>query len=161
CRRSPDLNAGVEDASRTLEKGVVNISDLSVSQIKTGDGTAILQASAVITFSHQQTNVKQQERRVRNFALVKEDGVWRIWREADGSQDLSPFLQKGSEWKISADPREQFALIVVNASDFERERLLSDNKQMITTDLRDALIRQVGPLKTASSYEKAVKLLLL
>ena len=159
--RSPDLNAGVEDASKTLEKGAVNISALSVSQIKTGDGKAILQASAIFTFSNQQTQTKQQERRVRNFALVKEHGVWKIWREAESSQDFSPFLQKDSEWKISANPLDQFALILVNASDSERVRLLSDNKQTITTDLRDALVRQVGPLRTPNTYERAVKLLLL
>ncbi|HKA17298.1 MAG TPA: tetratricopeptide repeat protein [Blastocatellia bacterium] len=160
-RRSPDLNAGVEDASKTLERGVVNISELSVSQIKIVESKATLQASAIFNFSNQQTNTKQQERRVRNFALVKEDSGWNIWREADSSHDFSPFLEKGSEWKISADSMGQFALILVNAGDSERERLLSDNKNMITTGLRDALARQVGPLRTPNTYERAVKLLLL
>jgi tetratricopeptide (TPR) repeat protein len=159
--RSPDLNAGVQDASQILDKGIVNISDLSVSQIKIAEDKAILQASANFTFYNEQSKTRQKERRVRNFALFKENGDWKIWREADSSQDFLPFLEKGSEWKISADSVERFATILVNASDSERERLLSDNKNLITADLRDALIRKVGPLKIPTSYDRAVKLLLL
>ena len=159
--QSPDLNAGVQDASQALEKGAVIISDLSISQLKMAGGKAILQASAIFSYSNERTKTKQQEKRVRNFALIKENGVWRIWREADSSQDFSPFLEKGSEWKISSDSLEQFATILSGASDSERARLLSENEQMITSDLRDALARKAAPLRIPTSYDRAVKLLLL
>jgi len=159
--RSPNLAAGLEEAQQTLGSGVYSSSDVSVSQIKVVDNKAILQASASFEPSDAQTGVRRREKRVRNFALIKEGGEWKVWRDADNSQDLSAFLEKGSEWKVSADSLEQFAVALVNASEAERERLLADNKKMITTDLRDALTRKVGPLQIPGSYDRAVSLLRL
>lgn len=160
-QRSPDLRAGIEEALQTMQGGVYSSSDISVSQIKIGDNKAILQASVDFESSDAQTGVRRHEKRVRNFALIKEGGEWKVWRDADHSQDLSAFLEKGSEWKVSADSLEQFAVALVNASEPERERLLADNKKMVTTDLRDALTRKVGALQIPGSYDRAVSLLRL
>ena len=157
--RSPDLKSGIEDALNALEGGVYTVSDVSISQIKIAENRAILQASSVFASSDAQSGVKRHEKRVRNFALIKEGAEWKVWRDADNSQELSAFLEKGSEWKVSADSLEQFAVALVNASEPERERLLADNKKMITTDLRDALIRKVGPLQVPGSYERAISVL--
>jgi CHAT domain-containing protein/tetratricopeptide (TPR) repeat protein len=157
--RSPNLPAGLEEAQQTLANGVYSSSDVSVSQIKVVDNKAILQASAFFESSDAQTRVRRQEKRVRNFALIKEGAGWKVWREADNSQDLSAFLKKGSEWKVSADSLDQFAVALVNASEPERERLLADNKKMVTPDLRDALTRKVGQLQVPGSYDRAVSLL--
>jgi tetratricopeptide (TPR) repeat protein/CHAT domain-containing protein len=159
--RSPDLPAGIEEAQQALASGVYSASDVSISQIKIADNKAILQASAFFASSDSKTNTKSIEKRTRNFALIKEGGAWKVWRDADNSQDLSAFLDKGSEWKASADSLEQFAAALVNASEAERERLLADNKKMITTDLRDSLTRKVGPLQLPGSYERAISLLRL
>ena len=138
-QRSPDLPAGIEEAQHTLVGGVYAVSEVSISQIKIADNKAILQASALFASSDEQARVMRNERRVRNFALIKEGGQWKIWRGADNAQDLSAFLEKGSEWQVSADSLEQFAVALVNASEAEREHLLADNQKMITTDLRNAL----------------------
>jgi hypothetical protein len=146
-QRSPEFRAGIEEALHTIESGVYDSSAVSVSQIRISDNKATLQASANFASSDAQTGLKHQQRRIRNFAVIKEGREWKIWRDADSSQDLSAFLEKGSEWKASADSIEQFAVALVNASDPERERLLADNKKMVTTELRDALVRKVGPLE--------------
>ncbi|HLF83779.1 MAG TPA: tetratricopeptide repeat protein [Blastocatellia bacterium] len=159
--RSPDLPAGLEEAQQTLASGAYPSSDVSVSQIKVVDHKAILQASAFFESSDAQIGVRRQEKRVRNFALFKEAGEWKIWREADNSKDLSAFLEKGSEWKVSADSLEQFAISLVNANEEERQRLLADNKKMVTTELRDALTRKVGHLQVPGSYALAVSVLRL
>src|SRR4030095_10778148 len=70
-------------------------------------------------------------------------------------------LERGSEWKVSADSLEQFAVALVNANEAERDRLLADNKKMITTDLRNALTRKAGALHIPGSYERAASLLRL
>ena len=155
--RSPDLPSGIGEAQQLLKSGVYGASDVSVSQIKIAGNKAILQANAF--FSSADAQNKRTEKRARNFALMKEGAEWKIWRDADNAQDLSPFLEKGSEWKVSADSLEQFALTLVNASDAERERLLSENRKMVTTDLRDSLTRKAGALQVPSSYGRAVSLL--
>ena len=160
-QRSPDLRAGIEEALQAMERGGYSASDVSVSRIKVADNKAILQASAFFASSDPKTNAKRIEKRTRNFALIKDGGNWKVWRDADNSQDLSAFLEKGSEWKVSADSLEQFAVALVNASEPERDRLLADNRKMITTDLRDALTRKAGPLQIPGSYERAVSLLRL
>lgn len=160
-QRSPDLPAGIEEAQQALARGVNGVSDVSVSEIKVADNKAILQASAFFGSFNSQTNTKFIQKQTRNFALIKDGGSWKIWRDADNSQDLTPFLEKGSEWKVSADSLEQFAVALVNASESERDRLLADNKKMITTDLREALTRKAGALQIPGSYERAVSLLRL
>jgi CHAT domain-containing protein/tetratricopeptide (TPR) repeat protein len=159
--RSPELAAGIEEAQQTMARGSIDASNVLVSQIKISGNKAILQASVDFESSDTQTGVKRRERRVRNFALIKDDAEWRVWRDASSTQDLSSFLEKGSEWKASADSIEQFAATLVNASEADRERLLADNKEMVTTGLRDALTRRVGQLQIPGSYDRAVSVLRL
>ncbi|HXI90995.1 MAG TPA: tetratricopeptide repeat protein, partial [Blastocatellia bacterium] len=160
-QRSPDLRAGIAETLQAMEKGVYSASDVSVSQIKVAGNKAILQASSDFASSDPQTGVRRREKRVRNFALIKEGDEWKVWRDADNSQDLSAFLEKGSEWKVSADSLEQFAVALVNSSEADRERLLADNKKMLTTELHAALSRKIGPLQIPGSYDRAVSLLRL
>jgi tetratricopeptide (TPR) repeat protein/CHAT domain-containing protein len=158
--RSPDIRSGIEEAQLAIAAGVV-ASEISVSQIKIADNKAILQASASLESNDPITNSRRIEKKTRSLALIKENGEWKIWRDADGSQDLSSFLEKGSEWKASSDSIEQFAAALVNAIDAEREQMLAANKMMVTTELRDALTRRVGPLQMPGNYERAVNLLRL
>ena len=157
--QSPDLPAGIEQAQR-IQSGEV-VSEVAISQIKVNESKAILQASVDLTLIDPQTNASRRERRVRNFALIKESVEWKIWRDADSSVDLSSFLEKGSEWKVSADSIEQFAVALINASEPERERLLAENPKMITSELRNALSRKVGPLQRPGSYDRALAVLSL
>ena len=158
--RSPDIRSGIEEAQQAISVGVI-VSEISVSQIKIANNKAILQASASFESADPTSNSRRTEKKTRNLSLIKENGEWKIWREADNSQDLSPFLEKGSEWKASSDSIEQFAVALVNATDPEREQMLADNKKMVTTELRDALTRKVGPLQMPGNYERAVSLLRL
>jgi CHAT domain-containing protein/tetratricopeptide (TPR) repeat protein len=157
--RSPDLSAGIEEAQQGMARGAN--SNVSVSQIKIAGNKAILQAAFDSESSDAQTGAKRREKRVRNFALIKEGAEWKVWRDADSAQDLSAFLEKGAEWKVSADSIEQFAMALVNAGEAERERLLADNKKMITTELGVALTRKVGQLQVPGSYDRAVSVLRL
>ena len=159
--RSPELPAGIEEAQRAMARSTNVASDVSVTQVKIAGNKATLQAAVDLESSDSQTGAKRREKSVRNFALIKEGAEWKIWREAASNQDLTPFLEHGSEWKVSADSIEQFATVLANASDTERERLLTENQKMVTTQLRDALIRKVGPLQDPRSYDRAVSVLQL
>ena len=159
--RSPDLSAGIEEAQQTMSRGVTGASNVEVSQIKIAGNKAILEAIAEIESTDPQTGVKRSEKRARKFALIKEAGEWKVWRDANTSQELSAFLETGSEWKVSADSIEQFAVTLVNSSEAERERLLADNNKMVTTALRDALVRKAGQIQNPGSYDRALSLLRL
>ena len=159
--RSPDLAAGIEEAQQTMARGTIGASDVLVSQIKISGNKATLQASVDFESADTQTGGRRKEKRVRNFALIKDGAEWKLWRDANSTLDLSPFLEKGSEWKASADSIEQFATALVNASEADRERLLADNREMITTGLRDALTRKAGQLQVPGNYDRAVSVLRL
>ena len=159
--RSPNLRTGFEEAQQTMAAWAGKTSNLTVSQLKVAGNKAIVKATIQIEISDPQTGASRRENRVRNFALIKENLDWKVWRDAAGTEDLSAFLEQGSEWTISADSIEQFAATLVNANEAERERLLTDNKKMITRELRDALTRRVGALQRPGSYENAAAILRL
>jgi tetratricopeptide (TPR) repeat protein len=160
--RSPDVRTGIEEAQHTMDSGGADsISNLSISQIKIAGNKAILQASFEVESAATPTVAARREKRVRNFALIKENTGWKVWRDASSNQDLSAFLEQGSEWRASADSIEQFATALVNAGEIERARLLADNKKMVTTELRDALTRKAGQLQAPGSYDRAVSVLRL
>lgn len=71
-QRSPDLPAGIDEAQQTMARGVYSSSGVSVSQIRIADNKAILQASADFASPDAQAGVRRYEKRVRNFALIKE-----------------------------------------------------------------------------------------
>ncbi|HSB11925.1 MAG TPA: tetratricopeptide repeat protein [Blastocatellia bacterium] len=159
--RSPDLASGIEEAQRTQAGRSSSVTNVVVSRVRVADNKAVLQASADFTLSDAQPQAKRQERRIRNFALIKEAGAWKVWRDAPASEDLSAFLDKGSEWKVSADSIEQFAVTLVNSNEADRDSLLAENPKMVTKELADALTRKAGPLQMPGSYDRAINLLRL
>ncbi|MEK6323918.1 MAG: hypothetical protein AABN33_19915 [Acidobacteriota bacterium] len=158
--RWPDLAASIEEAQKTLAVDDYAFSNVAVSLARVAGNKAILQVTANATITNSITRATRDERSIRNFALIKEGGQWKVWRDAPASQDLSAFLDKGSEWKISRDTIEQFATVLVAArNEEERNTLLADNKQMLTTELRDVLMRRVGPQRATGGYEAALRTL--
>jgi CHAT domain-containing protein len=158
--RSPDLISSIEEAQRSHSIENRSFSDILVSSTRIAGNKALLRVESNTTVTNIQSNATSVGRSIRNFALVKEGTRWKVWREAPGSEDLSPFLEKGSEWKVSRDTIQQFANVIVASQGDELNKLLADNNQMITAELREALIRRVGPqLATKGGYEAALRIL--
>jgi len=73
----------------------------------------------------------------RAFDFVKEEGGWRVWREVAAEEDLAA------------------ALITVKTQD-ERASLLAAEKDLVTVELRKALIAEAEKLRTQGSYTQAL-----
>src|SRR5690349_5315425 len=95
--RSPDLAASIEEAQKTFAVDDISFSEIVVSRVRVLGNKAILQVTSNETIISSQTRISRTERSIRSFALIKE-GIWKVWREAPAALDLSPFLERGSEW---------------------------------------------------------------
>jgi len=155
--RSPAIASALEDVQRSLPAS--EVSNVSITRLRIAGIKAVLEATAIFSVSDPLAKVPVMERRVRSFALMKEDGGWKVWRDTQGSQDLSAFLEKGSEWVLSDDSIEPFAVTLLNSSAAERQRLIEENPKMVTRDLEASLTRKVGPLQVPGSYDRAAALL--
>lgn len=83
------------------------------------------------------TNEKQEKRIVRNFALVRENGEWKVWRSVPAENDLAEAL---SEAKTEA----------------ERSRLLADEKDLVTPELVHVLYLRGDRLYIQRNYERSL-----
>lgn len=160
--RSPDLAASIEEAERTFAVEDHTFLNLVISLSRITGNKAIVQVTADTTITNLQTRAKSEARSIRNFALIKDGGQWKVWRDAPVSENVSAFLEEGSEWKVSRDTIEQFTNVLIAArTEDERNKLLAGNQQMMTPELREALIRRAGQEQTATRYQAALRILQL
>lgn len=157
--RSPDFAASIEEAQRAFGAEDYVFSNVTLSRVRISANKATLQVTADVTITAAQNKAARRETRVRGFAVIREGVEWKVWREASALEDLSAFLEKGSEWKVSRDSIGQFASVLLGArTDDERNRLLDDNRQMITVELREALVNRVGPSEAAGAHDTVIRI---
>lgn len=80
----------------------------------------------------------------RRLAFVREDGEWKVWRDADAS-DAITLSKDDAMWKpvASATPVEELArALALAATDSERDELLDGNPKLLASGLWQALGRQ-------------------
>ena len=159
--KSPDLSARFQELEKLFTIEDYAISNLSITGIKSENDRAVLRVTADIIVTNIKTKQARPERLARSFAMIKESGEWKVWRDAPGSEDLSAFLTKGGELKVSLDPAvfDRFANLLIGAkTNEERDALMADNKQLLTTDLRIALIRRAGYFQSIDNYSQLLNI---
>ena len=157
-RRPNDLAARFERSMLgTIANANVSFSNLTLSRIAVQGNRAIVQIAADMTVSTAAGETRS-DRLERSLALAKEGGRWKIWLDVPSSQDISDFLNKGSYWKTSATIplEEQFAAALLDSSPEDQRSLLSENSEMVTVDLRKALIKMAGRFQSGGSTAKAI-----
>lgn len=153
--RSQDLPVRFQQMQQIFATEDQAIANLSASKINMRENRAVLQITADVTAINLETKRTRQERLARSFALIKEGGGWKVWRDAPASEDLSAFLDRGGEWKASRDPAalDRFAAaLMVAGTQEQRGDLLADNKGFLTVELREALVRLAARHRAAANY---------
>ena len=135
--KSPDYAALKKDLERQFAAEDYRLSAPSISRIKVEGEQASVRATVNLTTTDLKTN-KQREREImHNFALVREDARWKVWRFVLAEKDLGEAL-------VNAKTEE------------ERSGLLAEEKELVTSDLVQALNNQGARLRSQGNYPQAL-----
>jgi CHAT domain-containing protein/Tfp pilus assembly protein PilF len=122
------------------EQFAVEDSDFSrhtISHVKMEGARASLRATVSLTAINLKSKQKREQPMARNFALVREDGEWKIWRSALAEDDFAERLaQAGAE--------------------AERTALIADEKELLTSALVEAMNNQGMRLRNQRKYPQAL-----
>ncbi|HEV8486891.1 MAG TPA: tetratricopeptide repeat protein [Blastocatellia bacterium] len=119
--KSPDYVSLKQNWQRQFATEDYRLSPPRISRVKVEEGKASLRATVDLTATDLKNNQKREQQMVRNFALVSEEGRWKVWRYVEAENDLANAL--------------------VNAgTEAERAGLLADEKDLVTS----ALVRAVA-----------------
>jgi CHAT domain-containing protein/tetratricopeptide (TPR) repeat protein len=114
-----------------------SFSDPAISRVKVEIQKASLRAMTNLTAINLKSRQKREQRLVRNFALVNEDGKWKVWRSAPAEDDLAEALVKAR-------------------TEAERAELLAEEKELVTADLARALNSQGDRFANRGEYPQAL-----
>jgi tetratricopeptide (TPR) repeat protein len=157
--RSPEFSSTIHELARQFAAEDRAFSNITISRVRVAAGKAIIMVEADVAVTDARDRAVRHEKLARAIALIKDGESWRVWREAAADTDLSAFLEKGSEWRDSRDSALQFANALVRArSDDERDRMMADNKEMLTAELRDRLLGRARMLEVQSNFRTAISL---
>ena len=137
--KSPDhasfkQNLQLQFAAENYSFGLPAITRLKVEGERAG-----LRATVNLTAINLKNNQKREQRIARNFALVSEDGKWKVWRSAPAENDLAEALAKSK-------------------TEAERAGLLADEKELVTPELALALGNQGDRFYTQGAYPEALSI---
>jgi CHAT domain-containing protein/lipopolysaccharide biosynthesis regulator YciM len=111
----------------------------AITRLKVEGERAGLRATVNLTAINLKNNQKREQRIARNFALVSEDGKWKVWRSAPAENDLAEALAKSK-------------------TEAERAGLLADEKELVTPELALALGTQGDRFYTQGAYPEALSI---
>jgi CHAT domain-containing protein len=135
--KSPDYASLKQNLQRQFATEDFSFCDPVISRVKVESERASLRATANLTAVNLKSNKKREQRIARNFAFVREDGQWRIWRFAPAEDDLAEALSEAK-------------------TDAERERLLIEEKDLVTAALTQALISRGDRLYNQGKFSQAL-----
>jgi CHAT domain-containing protein/lipopolysaccharide biosynthesis regulator YciM len=111
----------------------------AITRLKVEGERAGLRATVNLTAINLKNNQKREQRIARNFALVSEDGKWKVWRSAPAENDLAEALAKSK-------------------TEAERAGLLADEKELVTPELALSLGNQGDRFYTQGAYPEALSI---
>jgi CHAT domain-containing protein/Tfp pilus assembly protein PilF len=121
--KSPDYSSIKQSLQRQFETENFSFSGLVISRVKVESEKVSLRAMTNLNAVNLKSNQKREQRLALNFAFVREDGNWKVWRSAFAEDDLAE------------------ALVAAKTED-ERAGLLAEEKELMTAELTQALNSQ-------------------
>ena len=118
--KSPDYASLKQNLQREVATEDFSFSNPVISRVTVESEKASLRVVTNLTAINRKSNQKREQQMVRNFAFVKEDGQWKVWRSTAAEDDLAEAL-------AGAKP------------EAERGRLLIEEKDLVTAELVRAL----------------------
>ncbi len=135
--KSPDYASLKQNLQRQFATEDFSFSDSVISRVKVESEKASLRVTTNLTAINLKSNQKREQRIVRNFAFVREDGKWKVWRFASAEEDLAEALVKAK-------------------TEAERAELLAEEKELETENLARALSSQAGRFYARGEYPQAL-----
>src|SRR5712691_10597378 len=135
--KSPDYASIKQNFQQQFTTEDYHLSLPTISRVKVEGEKASLRATVNLTTIELNSHQQREQRLVRNFALVQEDGKWRVWRSAPAENDLAEELVKAT-------------------TDVERTRLLAEEKELVTAELVRSLNSQGARLRDQRNFPQAL-----
>jgi CHAT domain-containing protein/tetratricopeptide (TPR) repeat protein len=137
--KSPDYASLKRDLQGQFAAEDSSFSLPTISRVKVEGEWASLRATVNLTAINLKNKQKRELRVARNFALVSEDGKWKVWRSAPAENDLAEALAKSK-------------------TDAERAELLANEKDLAISDLVTALGNQGERFYNQGNYREALSI---
>jgi CHAT domain-containing protein/tetratricopeptide (TPR) repeat protein len=138
-QKSPDYASLKPNLQKEFASEDCSFSNPSISRIKVEGERASLRATINLTAINLKSNQKREQRMSRNFALVSEDGKWKVWRYAPAENDLAEALANAK-------------------TEAERAGLLAEEKELASAQLARALDSKGYRLYEQGDYPRAMAL---
>jgi len=139
--KSPDLNANRESMQQTFANyRSVEVKSLNLNKITIEADTAIVQLIAELNVLKEQAGASATSLQARRtIQMTRENGTWKVWRYTTAEEELA-------------------AALTATKTPEEGAALLAAQPELMTTDLVNALVKQV---KQLSSPAKSVQAMLV
>jgi CHAT domain-containing protein len=135
--QAPDYATLKQNWQRQFATADFRLSQPAISRFKLAGEKTSLRVTAKLTATDLKSK-QQRERQIRrNFALVREDGKWKVWRTAPAENDLAEALMKAK-------------------TEAERTQLLTEEQELVTAELVNALGDQAERLANRGNYPQAL-----
>src|SRR5215510_12409522 len=115
-QRSPDYASLKQSLQRQFATGDYRFSLQAISRVKAEGEKVSVRAAASLTTTDLKNKQPRERPIVRNFALVREEGEWKVWRFVPAESDLAEALAQAETEK-------------------ERAGLLAEEKELATSEL--------------------------
>src|SRR5262249_1218329 len=135
-QQAPDYASFKQNLERQFRTEDDRFSLPTISRVNVEGEKVSLRATVNLTAIDPKSNQKREQQIVRNFALVREDGKWKVWRCAPAEEDLAEALVKAK-------------------SEAERAELLAEEKELVTAELVRTMIEQGNRLYLQSRFDQA------
>jgi CHAT domain-containing protein len=136
-QRSPDYASFKQRLERQFATEDYRFSLPAVSRVKVEGEKLSLRAAASLTAIDLKNKQSRERLVVSNFAMVREEGKWKVWRYAPAENDLAEALAKAE-------------------TEMGRARLLAEEKELVTSKLVDALNARSRRFINQGNYQQAL-----
>ncbi len=135
--KSPDRSTFKQNMERQFATESYSLGLPTISRVKVEEDKVSLRATAHLTVIDLKSNQKRELQLARNFALVREERKWKVWRCAPAEVDLAEALVKVE-------------------SEAERAKLLAEEKELMTAELVWAMNEQGNRLYLQSRFDQSI-----
>jgi len=135
--KSPDHSSLKQNLERQFATESYSLSLPTISRVKVEEDKVSLRATAHLTVIDLKSNQKRELQIARNFAMVREERNWKVWRCAPAEEDLAEALVKVE-------------------NEVERAKLLAEEKELVTSELVRAMIGQGYRLYLQSKFDQSI-----
>src|SRR5215510_6373862 len=135
--KSPDRSSLKQNLERQFATEGYRSSLPTISRVKVEEDKVSLRATAHLTVIDLKSNQKRELQIARNFAMVREERNWKVWRCAPAEEDLAEALVKVE-------------------NEVERAKLLAEEKELVTSELVRAMIGQGYRQYLQSGFDQSI-----